>query len=647
MSRPQIRKNERLEDATAGDVQRIALQNGFAIVSSPHERTEVYEKQGVRLKINRLGPASYPLQCEFLIVNQEKLLPFVLPHGGAASGAIVFCGEQIRCTAVATNSKEYQAIVWHLNNLLALINDEKLSQECINQLSPLPQLDALGDHLDPAVMHLLRQRLGQFRCLRLFSTNAQTLVSYISALGVRQAYEVKPWLLTGCQYTHDICRLLEKVSPLNETLVVVNLDLPDERSLATYFALGERLNMLPEFTGARILLCHSKEGTGQAASLPFIRLPDLLVAKHGSMLDETGIQADQNNLITAEKLLASGMSAEVTIKNLKESARLDKPANVIEHSLRFDRPRQRQTARSTLTTMVPAAEAIFQKHLVGHQKMGQEMVALLSFWFMLAQPPLCLAFIGPSGTGKNHTGELIAKILQGWFETERPHVVSYNAGSHVGRNSIWNLTGTQKGLVFSEEPGLLHTLRDGSVLCFDEVDKLLHGQADLQDFLISLLDDNTWRDGHGTLHRLPQCVILLTMNAGMDAAGEQMKQFGFSGTPVSTEKRVQACYREFFEKNIHPALRGRIQKPFFFPPLREKDLLELGRRGLAAAQNEIEQLGLRWPLADIEQAARELMRASDRTLGARGIKSQVEAMKIKIHRSLFRQQLEAPPDLNL
>ena len=641
MNRPNPEHKEDHNGKTVDDIARIALQNGFEAVSCSDGKAEVYEKKGVRLKIRRSASATYPLQCEFLVPNQEKLLPFVLPHGGAMSGAIEFCGEQIRCTDTAKTREEYLSFVWHLDNLLALLRDEKLGQECVDKLSPLPRLDAPPEHLDPAVMRLLHQRLGQFRCLRLFGANVHTLLSYICALGVRQAYEVKPGWLAGHQYNLEICRLLESVSPLNGTIILLNLDLPDDRSLASYLALGERLNLLPEYAGARILLCHFKEGPGHAAPLPFIRLPDLLAAKHGRMLDETGLLPDQRILVTADKLITSGVSAEMTIKNLKEAGRLDDRAVTPENTLRIDRPKARLAEASRLSTMVPAAEAIFRDHLVGHAEMRQELVSMLTLWFMLAKTPLCLAFIGPSGTGKNHTGELIAKIVQEWFEANSPHLVSYNAGSHVGRSSIWNLTGSQKGLVFSDQPGLLHTLRDGSVLCFDEVDKLLHGQADLQDFLISMLDDNAWRDGHGAIHRLPKCVILLTMNAGVDAAGEQVKQFGFNSNHVSSGKRVQDHYRDFFEKNIHPALRGRIQKPFFFPSLGEEDLVELGRRRLDEAQGEIEQLGLCWPLVDNEQAARELVADSDRRLGARGIKALVDDMKNRIYRELFKQHLDA------
>lgn len=138
-----------------------------------------------------------------------------------------------------------------------------------------------------------------------------------------------------------------------------------------------------------------------------------------------------------------------------------------------------------------------------------------------AEKPLgSFVCMGPTGVGKTELAKELAKVLN-------IHFIRFDMSEYMDDRSISNLIGSARGLVGSEEGGLLTnaiTKHPCSVLLLDEIEK---ADQKVLNLLLQILDYGTLTDTLGRVVDFKSTIILLTSNVG--ASEKVTVGFGSNG----------------------------------------------------------------------------------------------------------------------
>ena len=578
----------------------------------------VCENNGVRVKVGLRDGISM-LACEIALPNKTELLPFFLGRSFKSSDINVV-GPHIHVSN-EVDMTQFEDIVIHAANAATLHDKKNANLQEI--LRPLFLPAEWNVKINPELVALLKERLSAFRAL-LFECDLTTLIAYIAALKV-QAFEIESGALV--KNVVAVMSALEQCA-LHGTIIMLNLNMLDEPSRNAAIHAAEKQLHYPSFHGSRFVYL-ATNFTLRGHSVPVIQLPGVFTGAKEALVD-AGLSTDSNT-VSEVGLMTSvhGIRMDAAIESIVRKSRMCRASLDNTTDLRLDktyRPRP-LAAGASMSSVYGNIHALFRKYVVGHHKIVQELSATLAGWHVLGDTPvLLLLFSGPSGTGKNHIAEVMSVCLAELFGVSS-HYVSFNCGSMVDKYSLWQLTGVQAGLKGMEKNGILENLPAGGVISFDEVDKVAGGEDDIQNFLIQLLDNGGFRNGFGEWKKAPPSVIVLTMNAGRFAEDERCQKMGFGGT--NRGGSAIDHYKDAYEKKLLPALRGRIQKTFFFDYLRREDIKEIALRELDRLMPDFRRLKAEWPL-DNEKEAQEIADTSDVALGAREVRNRILDIKNRL-----------------
>ena len=183
--------------------------------------------------------------------------------------------------------------------------------------------------------------------------------------------------------------------------------------------------------------------------------------------------------------------------------------------------------------------------------------------------------LGPTGTGKTHTVEVLAEALHGsprnvlrvdCAEFQMEHEVAKLIGAPPGylghRETHALLNQTRINAVASERSEL-------SILLFDEIEK---AAPSLTRLLLGILDRATLRLGDNTVVNFDRCLIFMTSNLG---ARQMMREtegaFGLTPKPeagsADTARRLEAQAMRAMKKHFSPEFVNRIDGVFTYQPL--------------------------------------------------------------------------------
>ena len=624
--------------ATANQsLHKINQRHGFSLVSSGSAGADLWENGSVRLRVTMpVAAEELEIHCELFFPNQKELLPLILP-GEEAPFRIRVLDDQISVSQVFTSQTAYQSYIEAAANTAGLIKSQPW-QNSQADLLPLP-LDAdeptsigSGD-LEP-----FRHALRTFRAVQV-QASYEILLAHVRASGVRHVLEIHPALLCASGDPRKLLDLITQLSPCNGFIFLLNSGLcdNDDRLRRAVLAFAARLNLMPACAGARFLLFNPGRVRSEEP------VPTLFLADRGAQavqrqLQRSGLTMSGANLAAIRGFQRQGQEVAASIEWLRQNERQGS-AEAVHGANRLRYLGEDAPARKPeeFVRLHQFAAELLARRVIGHGEILRTLAHTLALWFWFEpDKPLVLAFVGPSGSGKNHILEVIAEILQEYYRLLAPHLVLYNCGV-AADDKLWHLTGVGIGHVGAEKPGLLETLKNGSVFCADELDKNKSPLSDVQPFLVQLLDDGFLRNGHGRLVRVPNCVIALTMNAGAEAHSENWRRIGFDGKEPRTSELVKGHYRDYFTTHIHPALQGRIDLTFYLAHLTDQDRFELARRELEKTRKELNALGIPDSPDDDRALAKEIAAESDPSLGARAIKQAIREYRTKRISSLCNQ----------
>ncbi len=128
--------------------------------------------------------------------------------------------------------------------------------------------------------------------------------------------------------------------------------------------------------------------------------------------------------------------------------------------------------------------------------------------------PVSFIFAGPTGVGKTELVKTLAADLFSSPET----LIRLDMSEFMEKHSVSKIIGAPPGYVGYDEAGQLTEKirrRPYSVILFDEIEK---AHPDVLNILLQVLDDGRITDAHGKEVNFENTLIVMTTNAGSDAA---------------------------------------------------------------------------------------------------------------------------------
>jgi len=179
------------------------------------------------------------------------------------------------------------------------------------------------------------------------------------------------------------------------------------------------------------------------------------------------------------------------------------------------------------------------------------------------QRPLSYFLVGPTGVGKNHLMESLARRLEAAWECEVPTLL-LEGPQYAYPSDVNELKGATRGFIRSDEEGLLAEFHDRarraplSVLLVDEVEKA-HPQ--LMRFFLSLMDRGSTMDNRGRLLKFPATLLAFTSNAGYSEIEMRQAPIGYAAAGSGRRRDAARALR----RGLAPEFLARLQVIHFRP----------------------------------------------------------------------------------
>lgn len=285
--------------------------------------------------------------------------------------------------------------------------------------------------------------------------------------------------------------------------------------------------------------------------------------------------------------------------------------------------------------------AHLEKKLIGQGEAIDAIMPMLTASLNGLAPegrPQSVMLLGPTGTGKTHTVEMVAEALHG----STKNVLKINCGEFQMEHEVAKLIGAPPGYSGHRETmAMLSQVKVNSVasercslkvVLFDEIEK---AASSLTRMLLGLLDKGRVSLGDGTSTNFEDCLIFFTSNLGSDAIQKQLSGgFGLSkhagDSYHSSLRRLDQITMESVKRKYSPEIVNRIDAFVTYKPLEGeqiREIIDLELSNLAAFFRR--KLALRSPLVYVtasgiawlaehgvsrEYGARELKRVIQRNI---------------------------------
>jgi ATP-dependent Clp protease ATP-binding subunit ClpA/ActR/RegA family two-component response regulator len=265
------------------------------------------------------------------------------------------------------------------------------------------------------------------------------------------------------------------------------------------------------------------------------------------------------------------------------------------------------------------------KQIVPYVKMHQAGLA------SQGRPIGVFLLLGPTGTGKTKTVEVLAEVLHGSYqqylridcgEFQHDHEVARLIGAppgYVGHRETTPLLSKQR-LLEATSPAC-----DISLVLFDEIEK---AAPSLTQLLLGVLDKAILKLGDNTNVNFEKSLIFLTSNLG---AREMMRElnpsFGFGAGTLRDQTgaagKLQDIALAAVRKNFSPEFVNRIDAVVTYQPLSSESLAEILEQQIGGLQSHVNaRLGSRGFPIEVTERAKEFMikRGTSIEYGARELK---------------------------
>jgi ATP-dependent Clp protease ATP-binding subunit ClpA len=238
--------------------------------------------------------------------------------------------------------------------------------------------------------------------------------------------------------------------------------------------------------------------------------------------------------------------------------------------------------------------------------------------------------LGPTGTGKTRTVEVLAQALHG----SEKHLLKVDCGEFQMEHEVAKLIGAPPGYLGHREtqPMLSQQKLNGvtsdqcslSLVLFDEIEKAAPSMTRL---LLGVLDKAALRLGDNATVSFERTIIFMTSNLGADAMRKQLRpDFGFEtmvGGVRDSAKKLEGIGMNAVRRKFSPEFVNRIDSVITYQPLSAQALAIIVDQQLEALERHIaNRLMERAFELEVDDNAREflLRKGTSDEYGARELK---------------------------
>lgn len=241
--------------------------------------------------------------------------------------------------------------------------------------------------------------------------------------------------------------------------------------------------------------------------------------------------------------------------------------------------------------------------------------------------------LGPTGTGKTRTVEVLAEVLHG----SEKHFLRVDCGEFQLEHEVAKLIGAPPGYLGHRETQPMLTQQklvsvtseksDLSLVLFDEIEKAAPSMTRL---LLGVLDRATLRLGDNSLVNFDRSLIFLTSNLG---AREMMKElspaFGFGGGSrqgAELSAKLESIAMAAVRKRFSPEFVNRIDAVVTYQPLDSESLSVILDQHITQLQQHVNtRLGARCFTIEVPEESRAFLLGKGTSVeyGARELKRTV------------------------
>jgi ATP-dependent Clp protease ATP-binding subunit ClpA len=202
--------------------------------------------------------------------------------------------------------------------------------------------------------------------------------------------------------------------------------------------------------------------------------------------------------------------------------------------------------------------------------------------------------LGPTGTGKTRTVEVLAQALHG----SEKSLLKVDCGEFQMEHEVAKLIGAPPGYLGHREtqPMLSQQKLNGvtsdqcslSLVLFDEIEKAAPSMTRL---LLGVLDKAVLRLGDNATVNFERTMIFLTSNLGADAMRKQLRpNFGFETMVAGTRdsaKKLESIGMNAVRRKFSPEFVNRIDAVITYQPLGAKALATIVDQQIEALEQHI------------------------------------------------------------
>lgn len=167
-------------------------------------------------------------------------------------------------------------------------------------------------------------------------------------------------------------------------------------------------------------------------------------------------------------------------------------------------------------------------------------------------------FAGPTGVGKTEVAKQLAQQLGVQFHR-------FDMSEYMEKHTVAKFIGAPPGYVGYDEGGQLTDLvrkQPYAVLLLDEIEK---AHADIFNVLLQVMDTATLTDAHGKKADFRNIILIMTTNAGSQAAATV--GFGKSRSSDNRDREIKKLFK--------PEFRNRLDEIVYFSPLEREVMLQI------------------------------------------------------------------------
>jgi ATP-dependent Clp protease ATP-binding subunit ClpA len=248
--------------------------------------------------------------------------------------------------------------------------------------------------------------------------------------------------------------------------------------------------------------------------------------------------------------------------------------------------------------------------------------------------------LGPTGTGKTRTVEVLADALHG----SEKSLLKVDCGEFQMDHEVAKLIGAPPGYLGHRETQPWLTQQklnaasseacDVSLLLFDEVEKAAPSMTRL---LLGILDKAALRLGDGTTVNFEKTFIFLTSNLGGQSMARELKpDFGFETLRPSDDKgqkrKLESIGMRAVRKQFSPEFVNRIDAVVTYQPLGSDALVAILDHEVRQLQDHLDRrLGERTFHLEVPPRARRFLieRGTSQEYGARELKRTMQRQLIQ------------------